>query len=474
MGWQAGAFVRPASDFEGPNLAWHSSCQEGVLVAPWRIGMNATERLMNVTLACRFEGRLGTAALRDGREKGAAMDLLDAPPRSDFARIAGAVTERAGELLQASVVVSDDRGQIVAGSDRSLVGRTSASLAAELPDHIVVAARLDGRPVEVLVCGRVATGEAIPARLAQALVDLVVNEVTWVDRFPDQQELKNKFIYDLLQGTSIDNGEVLRQAKLLSLDLTPPRAAILIDASDFILGRQADGGPEHSAEEISRRSRLVIGSVVGFFLLPDDTICAYSGDGEIAVLKASDSKNLATWVDTVDDPEPSNPSWANLSALKRAASALVTRLRHDTGRDVRIGIGRYHPGIPGLARSYQDARAALALGRQFGGDERVLCLDGLGIAAFVGVADEQTKVELARHLLSPLDHEPELIETVRVFFADDCCPSIAAGRLGIHRNTLGYRLEKIASLTGLDPRRFDDAVQIRLALVLRSLGEAPH
>ena len=42
-------------------------------------------------------------------------------------------------------------------------------------------------------------------------------------------------------------------------------------------------------------------------------------------------------------------------------------------------------------------------------------------------------------------------------------------RLSIHRNTLSYRLDKIASLTGLDPRRFDDAVQIRLAVVLRSL-----
>lgn len=33
--------------------------------------------------------------------------------------------------------------------------------------------------------------------------------------------------------------------------------------------------------------------------------------------------------------------------------------------------------------------------------------------------------------------------------------------------------EKVASLTGLDPHRFDDAVQIRLSLVLRSLESEP-
>jgi carbohydrate diacid regulator len=56
-----------------------------------------------------------------------------------------------------------------------------------------------------------------------------------------------------------------------------------------------------------------------------------------------------------------------------------------------------------------------------------------------------------------------------VFFAEDCCNAPTAGRLAIHRNTLSYRLDKITSLTGLDPRHFDHAVQIRLALVVRAL-----
>jgi carbohydrate diacid regulator len=122
-----------------------------------------------------------------------------------------------------------------------------------------------------------------------------------------------------------------------------------------------------------------------------------------------------------------------------------------------------------LARSYQDARAALSLGRRFHGQNGVHCLDSLGIAAFVGVSDERTKIDLATYLLSPLDHEAELLSTLDHFFAEDCCPSATAARLSIHRNTLGYRLDKITSLTGLDPRRFDAAVQIRLALLLRSL-----
>jgi carbohydrate diacid regulator len=75
-------------------------------------------------------------------------------------------------------------------------------------------------------------------------------------------------------------------------------------------------------------------------------------------------------------------------------------------------------------------------------------------------------------LLSPLHEESELLETLNVFFAVDGCPSQAASKLSIHRNTVAYRLSRVASLTGLDPRRFDEGVQLRLALILRTMNEA--
>ncbi|HEY9662956.1 MAG TPA: helix-turn-helix domain-containing protein, partial [Allocoleopsis sp.] len=126
-------------------------------------------------------------------------------------------------------------------------------------------------------------------------------------------------------------------------------------------------------------------------------------------------------------------------------------------------------GLQGLAKSYEDARVALSLGSRLLGCNRVHCLAELGIAAFVGVADETTKIDLAKYLLSPLDQDPELLSTLDVFFAENCCPSSTAKKLSIHRNTLSYRLDKITSLTGLEPRKFDDAVQMRLSLLLRSL-----
>lgn len=286
---------------------------------------------------------------------------------------------------------------------------------------------------------------------------------------PNQADLKNRFIYNLLHGLVHDEAAIVRDANILGLDFTPPRAVILISAADYILAATDARQGETSDSQIRRRAQTIVSSIVTFFHLPNDTICAYLGDGEIAVLKASDTKNLVSWVDQRDVPDHSSSSWANLSALKRAGNALRQHLHADTGISISVGIGRYHPGICELARSYQDARAALSLGRRFHGQNGVYCLDGLGIAAFVGVSDEQTKIDLATHLLSPLNHAPELLETLDIFFAQNCCPSATATALSIHRNTLSYRLDKINALTGLNPRQFDDGVQMRLALALRSL-----
>ena len=403
---------------------------------------------------------------------------------AQFERVAKIVAQRVAQLLCAAVFVIDQHSIAIASSDRKLVGLSFNHICRQLTfDYLRVPINFDTQIGEVII-GKPDNGEEISPRLAQVIVELVVNQTAVIDALPNQHHLKNKFIYDLLNGLIDDETTVLHHSKLLGLDLTPPRAVILIDAADYILGNgvcaenlenvSASLRPHVSAfssveAQIRRRATLVIGSVVSFFHLPNDTICAYLGDGEVAVLKASDTKNLGTWANRGDVPDQCSSSWANLTALKRAAEALLSRLRGDTDASISIGIGRYHPGMRGLAQSYQDARAALSLGCRFRDRNQVHCLDRLGIAAFIGVADEQTKIELATYLLSPLNHEPELLTTLDTFFSEDCCPSSTANRLSIHRNTLSYRLDKITSLTGLEPRRFDDAVQIRLALLMRRL-----
>jgi carbohydrate diacid regulator len=57
-------------------------------------------------------------------------------------------------------------------------------------------------------------------------------------------------------------------------------------------------------------------------------------------------------------------------------------------------------------------------------------------------------------------------KTVEKFFENSLNLSEAARNLYIHRNTLIYRLEKIQKITGLDLRNFEDAVLLKVLIML--------
>jgi carbohydrate diacid regulator len=78
---------------------------------------------------------------------------------------------------------------------------------------------------------------------------------------------------------------------------------------------------------------------------------------------------------------------------------------------------------------------------------------------------QDRKAELAHQILSPLLRDEQLFKTVQAFLASGLNLTEAAEKLHIHRNTLIYRLDKTKKLITLDPRHFDDALQIKLGLM---------
>jgi carbohydrate diacid regulator len=308
-----------------------------------------------------------------------------------------------------------------------------------------------------------------PANLVETVVDLLLNQLVLLDSLPQQHELKNQFIHRLLNRHDEDDDDLIREGQILGMDLTRPRAVLLIDASEFITGEESVRGYDGVSSDWLRAQSL-IREIVRFFRLPSDAICAYQGKGEIAVLKATSSQDLRPWIRHDETPDELPNSWSDLGALKAAAGELTETLQALSKTRIYVGVGRYHSGMAGLARSYQDASTALAIGRRLESQAGVYCLDQLGLAALVGITDQETRVGLAHHLLGPLESESELIHTLIAFFEENCSVNAAASKLFVHRNTLNYRLEKIRALTGLDPRRFDEAVLLRYALVICQLS----
>jgi sugar diacid utilization regulator len=155
-------------------------------------------------------------------------------------------------------------------------------------------------------------------------------------------------------------------------------------------------------------------------------------------------------------------------SLARAAQALV-----DGQSDLlAVGIGLPGSGGRGWGLSAEQAVRACRL---------VAALKpGQSVCRYAEVVLEDLITQApwaARHfegLIEFLGKEPNLLETLRVFFELRQHRKAVAGRLGIHPNTLNYRLQRIESL--LEVALDDHAViaQLSAALRLRQLGERPR
>ena len=67
---------------------------------------------------------------------------------------------------------------------------------------------------------------------------------------------------------------------------------------------------------------------------------------------------------------------------------------------------------------------------------------------------------------TPDQLDDELLTTINKFFEYSLNVSETSRQLYIHRNTLVYRLDKLEKTTGLDLRKFEDAITFKIALMV--------
>ena len=158
---------------------------------------------------------------------------------------------------------------------------------------------------------------------------------------------------------------------------------------------------------------------------------------------------------------------------KAIAAELVGRFQSYYARSrILIGIGRPAPSPAGWLASQQQARESWRLGKEWKGTP-VTYFGDLGLYQLLtALGANPEAARFYRKTLGQLvaydkDKNAELVDTLESFFACHGNLSQTAARLHIHRNTLAYRLEQIATIAQLDLDDPDARFSLQLALKLR-------
>ena len=157
-------------------------------------------------------------------------------------------------------------------------------------------------------------------------------------------------------------------------------------------------------------------------------------------------------------------------AALKTAHTLSDMLNTEAMISVRIACGSPVSTLTELSGSCREAQLALEIGRIFYPDRRIISYDRLGIGRLIHQLPESLCRQFLRESFPPGAIEEltdEDLSTVRIFLNNNLNISETARQLYTHRNTLVYRLEKLEKLTGLDIRRFEDAMTFHIALMVR-------
>lgn len=161
---------------------------------------------------------------------------------------------------------------------------------------------------------------------------------------------------------------------------------------------------------------------------------------------------------------------AQVPELSEFASALQETVLQETAKPLWIGISDTALSARELRGAYSQAKRAIEIGRTYHPQRYVFVYRTLLLERFFSELKPETAAYyhgllFNRHTARLFNEE--MLGTIEMFFEKDLNLSETARKLFIHRNTLVYRLDKIQQQTGLDLRRFDDAVTFRLLLEMK-------
>ncbi|MFE4667021.1 PucR family transcriptional regulator [Streptomyces sp. NPDC056716] len=172
----------------------------------------------------------------------------------------------------------------------------------------------------------------------------------------------------------------------------------------------------------------------------------------------------AFWTTVDTEPHPHEAA-----ALARSVRrALLSVERDDPQLRPCAGIGGAHPGTGGLGCSLQEAEQAGLLARTQDIDAPV---EHVGTASvkrlLVAWYSTGPLGEIVDALLDPVrsaDPNGELLQTLRAYLDNESSTTAAAAVLGVHRNTVLNRLEKVSRLLTVDLSQPDQRLAVRLAV----------
>lgn len=397
-------------------------------------------------------------------------------------KLAQDIVDKTMSILGKNINIMDEKGVIIGSGDKSrlnqfhegaaqvikegkkleiyskdinhLVGaKPGINLPIEHNNKIIGVVGITGEPNEVSPFGEV----------IKMTVEMMLQQEFLLKEIQLEKQAQENFIHDLISGRIGNDPDLfLTRGQIVGYDILIPRVALVMDIYQFEKtakqSLQAFKGSKEGEIHLQRLKNDVLKTVQGIFVDNPQEIASYTGGDRFVVLKI---------VNLTDSDEILRKK------LFRIGKKIKNTISQQMKFKVTIGIGEYHEDIRGISKSFKEATQALDVGTKLEGAGDIYHVDNLGVGKLLAeIKRESQKEFMEKTIYSTKNNKGKkinetLLETLKAFFDNNLSILKTAKVIYVHRNTLLYRLRRVKEITGLDPKKFDDAVQLRMALKMR-------
>ncbi|HUC19925.1 MAG TPA: hypothetical protein VMR98_00320, partial [Candidatus Polarisedimenticolaceae bacterium] len=145
-------------------------------------------------------------------------------------QIAEAIHAKVGTLVNQPLSLVDGTGQVLISSNP----QAGSSLIIEDHPNAISISHNSQIAGYVVLAREVPNYEEI-APLIRSIAELMMHQALLIEQLPHQEERLDKFIYDLLTGSNLDQPTLIAEARLFNLDLSQPRICLVIYVDDSVL-----------------------------------------------------------------------------------------------------------------------------------------------------------------------------------------------------------------------------------------------
>jgi hypothetical protein len=177
------------------------------------------------------------------------------------------------------------------------------------------------------------------------------------------------------------------------------------------------------------------------------------------------------WLTESKEPTPERLS--SLSArLQHAVEMVVERAPR---LNIHAGLGRTYHGLNGLQASLSEAKEASVVAQAGGGRFGIQHIDALGVRRILlGWYASESFAAFASSLLAPVvdnDADGQLLTTLETYLDFESSATLTAASLGVHRNTVINRVERLRTLLTVDLDDPEERLAVQLACRVAKLKD---